>query len=65
LAQRPLNRTARRGIRILLKLFKDQRGGEVVEYALVIGLIVVGAIATITCAGQKILSRWNSINSHS
>jgi pilus assembly protein Flp/PilA len=58
-----MTRTARRGIRIVLRLFRDERGGEVMEYAIVAGLIVVGAIASINCVGQKIVARWNSLNS--
>jgi Flp pilus assembly pilin Flp len=35
----------------------------VLEYALVAGLIVVAAIATISSVGSKILADWNSLNS--
>jgi Flp pilus assembly pilin Flp len=59
-----MTRVSRRGIRILLRLFRDERGGEVLEYALVAGLIVVAAISAITCVGQKVLSRWTSINNN-
>jgi len=45
------------------QLAKDERGGEVLEYALIVGLIVVAAIATITSVGTKVLARWNSLNS--
>jgi Flp pilus assembly pilin Flp len=45
------------------KLVKDEQGGEVLEYALIVGLIVVAAIATITSVGTKVLARWNSLNS--
>jgi Flp pilus assembly pilin Flp len=55
-------RIARRAIRLLLTILKDQEGGEVLEYALVAGMIVVSAIATISCVGTKLLGRWNSIN---
>jgi len=44
-------------------LVKDEQGGEVLEYALIVGLIVVAAIATITSVGTKVLARWNSLNS--
>jgi Flp pilus assembly pilin Flp len=47
----------------MLRLFKDERGGEVLEYALVAGLIVVGAISAISCVGTKLLTKWTSINS--
>ena len=49
--------------KILAKLVRDERGGEVLEYALVAGLIVVAAIAVIGSVGTKVLARWNSLNS--
>ena len=48
---------------LLSKLLRDERGGEVLEYALVAGLIVVAAIAVIGSVGTKVLARWNSLNS--
>jgi len=45
------------------KLIKDEQGGEVLEYALIAGLIVVAAIAVITSVGGKVLARWQSLNS--
>ena len=50
-------------MRMLKKLIADERGGEVLEYALIAGLIVVAAIAVITTVGQKVLARWNKVNS--
>ena len=47
---------------VLSKLVRDERGGEVLEYALVAGLIVVAAIAVIGSVGTKVLARWNSLN---
>ena len=43
-------------------LVRDERGGEVLEYALIAGLIVVAAIAAITAVGGKVLARWNALN---
>jgi Flp pilus assembly pilin Flp len=48
---------------IARRLLRDERGGEVLEYALVAGLIVIGAIAVIGSVGTKVLARWNSIDS--
>ena len=48
---------------LLSKLIRDERGGEVLEYALIAGLIVVAAIAVITSVGTKVLARWTSLNS--
>ncbi len=45
------------------KLVSDDRGGEVLEYALIAGLIVVACIAVIGTVGTKVLGRWNSLNS--
>ena len=47
---------------LLNKLVRDEQGGEVLEYALIAGLIVVAAIAVITSVGQKVLARWTSLN---
>ena len=47
---------------ILARVLRDERGGEVLEYALVAGLIVVAAIAVIGSVGTKVLARWNSLN---
>ena len=47
---------------LLAKLAKDEQGGEVLEYALIAGLIVVAAIAVIGAVGGKVLARWNSLN---
>jgi pilus assembly protein Flp/PilA len=49
--------------KLLVKLVKDERGGEVLEYALIAGLIVVAAIAVIGTVGTKVLARWTSLNS--
>jgi pilus assembly protein Flp/PilA len=48
---------------LLARIVKDERGGEVLEYALIAGLIVVAAIAVITTVGTKVLARWNSVGS--
>lgn len=47
----------------LAQLWADERGGEVIEYALILGLIVVVAIALIGAFGNKVLARWTSVNS--
>ncbi len=47
----------------ILRLLKDENGGEVLEYALIAGLIVVACIALITRVGTKVLARWSSLNS--
>ncbi len=47
----------------LVRLYRDEEGGEVLEYAIVAGLIVVAAISVIGKVGSKVLARWNSLNS--
>jgi Flp pilus assembly pilin Flp len=51
------------GLEKLKLLFQDERGGEALEYALIAGLIVVAAIATIGAVGTKVLADWGSVNS--
>ena len=48
---------------LLSKLVKDEQGGEVLEYALIAGLIVVAAIAVIGAVGGKVVAKWTSLNS--
>jgi len=45
------------------KLIRDEQGGEVLEYALIAGLIIVGAIAVVSTVGTKVLARWTSVDS--
>jgi Flp pilus assembly pilin Flp len=49
-----------------MKLFNtltsDESGGEVLEYAPIVGLIVVAAIAAIASVGGKVLAQWTSFN---
>lgn len=47
----------------LKSLIADEQGGEVLEYALIAGLIVVAAIGIIGKIGTKVLARWSSLNS--
>jgi pilus assembly protein Flp/PilA len=48
---------------VAVRLAKDDRGGEVLEYALIAGLIVVAAVVVIGSVGTKVLARWTSVNS--
>ena len=45
------------------RLVRDEQGGEVLEYALIAGLIIVGAIALVTAVGGKVVARWTSLDS--
>lgn len=48
---------------MLVRAWRDEQGGEVLEYALIVGLIVVAAIATITAVGTKLLAKWQNVDS--
>jgi len=48
---------------VVKRLLAEERGGEVIEYALILGLIVVTAIVIIGAFGTKVLARWTSVNS--
>ena len=48
---------------LMRNMLADEAGGEVLEYALIAGLIIVAAIAVITSVGTKVLARWTSLNS--
>ena len=50
-------------VRSLKRLISDESGGEVIEYALILGLIVVTAIAVIGAYGTKVVARWSSVDS--
>ena len=45
------------------RLVRDERGGDVLEYALIAGIIVVAAVAVIGAVGCKVLNRWATLNS--
>ena len=49
--------------KLLKNIVADERGGEVLEYALIAGLIVVAAIGIIGTIGGKVLAKWSSLNS--
>ena len=46
----------------VLNCLRDEAGGEVLEYALIAGLIVVAAVAIITSVGGKVFAKWNSLD---
>jgi Flp pilus assembly pilin Flp len=43
------------------RLLVEEQGGELIEYALIVGLIVVICLLCVTNVGTKLLQRWNSI----
>jgi Flp pilus assembly pilin Flp len=53
----------RNSLEQLCRFYRDDSGGEVLEYSIVTGLIVMAAISVIGKIGTKVLARWNSLNS--
>jgi Flp pilus assembly pilin Flp len=49
--------------RAICRAIQDESGGEVLEYAMIAGLIVVAAIGVISKIGTKVMGRWASLNS--
>ncbi len=43
------------------KFFKEEEGTEVVEWALVLGVIVLAAVAGILLLGPKVGAAWDAI----
>ena len=44
------------------RLVSDEQGGEVLEYVLIAGLILVATIVVIGAVGTKVVARWNTVN---
>ena len=49
-------------VRLLSTLLRDERGAEVLEYALVAGMISVIAVGPITSVGTKVLNYWKALD---
>jgi Flp pilus assembly pilin Flp len=49
-------------MRKLIAFLKDDSGTETLEWGLVCGLIVVGAITAIAFIGPKVTDMWNDLN---
>jgi len=48
--------------KLLKQLFIEEQGTETLEWGLVCGLIVVGAIIAITAIGPKVKAYWEASN---
>lgn len=48
----------------LASLGRDEDGAALIEYSLLIGLIVVGAVALIATAGTTVAAKWTSLNTN-
>ncbi|MEO6434841.1 MAG: Flp family type IVb pilin [Tepidisphaeraceae bacterium] len=49
-------------MRKIVAFLKDESGTETLEWGLVCGLIVVGAIVAIALIGPKVTDMWNDTN---
>jgi Flp pilus assembly pilin Flp len=45
--------------RFFARLIHQDRGGETMEYALIVGLIIATAVAVIGAIGTKVFGRWS------
>jgi len=51
--------------KLMLKVMgfaRDERGTETLEWGLVCGLLVIGAIVAIGFIGPKVTDMWNNVN---
>lgn len=46
---------------LFLRCLRDESGSEVVEYALMLGMLVLGCLAILGSLGVKIIERWREI----
>lgn len=44
------------------RLARDEQGNEVVEYALLLGMLVCACIFLVSALGKKVVGRWDKIN---
>jgi pilus assembly protein Flp/PilA len=47
----------------LQEIIRDDQGGEIIEYVLIAGLIIVAAISVVGAFGTKVVAKWTSVNS--
>ena len=46
---------------LVRRLARDEDGGEILEYVLIAGLIIVAAIGVIAAFGSRVLTRWSTV----
>jgi len=49
-------------LRLIHRVFVDEQGGEVLEYALIIGLVVATVLLAVSSVGTKVFALWTSLN---
>jgi Flp pilus assembly pilin Flp len=50
-------------VKLVKRFWQEETGAETVEYALVLGLVALAAVAGLTLAGSNIKSWWNGLAS--
>jgi Flp pilus assembly pilin Flp len=48
---------------IIQNVLRDEQGTETLEYAFVLGLIVVAAMGVVGAFGSRVVGKWTSLNS--
>jgi Flp pilus assembly pilin Flp len=48
-------------LRLLVNCLKDENGNELIEYALLLGLIVIGCLGVMSALGIKVMAKWQSL----
>jgi Flp pilus assembly pilin Flp len=46
---------------LLVKFARDEQGSELIEYALLLGLIVIGCLGVMSALGVKVTEKWNEL----
>jgi Flp pilus assembly pilin Flp len=47
---------------IIKNVLKDEQGPATIEYAFVMGLIILAAMAVVGAFGAKVVGKWSSLN---
>jgi Flp pilus assembly pilin Flp len=47
---------------LLVRLAKEENGAEIIEYALVFGMIAVATILSMRVTGIKVAARWSLVS---
>ena len=47
---------------IIQNVLRDEQGTETIEFAFVLGLIVLASMAVVSAFGAKVVGKWSSLN---
>jgi Flp pilus assembly pilin Flp len=48
---------------IIQNVLRDEQGTATIEYAFVMGLVILAAVSGVSAYGGKVVARWTSLNS--